>query len=125
MFLRYNLLTFIWAAFILLLSVLPGGAIGFPAILNFIPVDKLVHLFIYCVFVFIMMVGFKKQYSVTWLRYYSATSAILIAISYGILMELLQGFVIMDRNLEFYDIIASSVGSLLGYWLFIQVYFKI
>lgn len=125
MFIRFNIITFIWAGFILLLSVLPGGAVNFPHLFNFLPVDKLVHIFIYAVFVFVMMVGFKKQYTFTWLRYHTASVAIITAIVYGIFMELLQGFVIMDRNLEFYDIAANTLGSFAGYWTFIMIYFKI
>ena len=125
MFLRFNLIAIIWAAFILLLSILPGGALNFPSIFHVIPVDKLVHVFIYGVFVFLLMIGFKKQYSFTWLRYHTASAAIILAISYGIVMELLQEFVIMDRNLEFYDIVANTAGSFAGYWVFVQIYFKI
>lgn len=113
-----------WAAIIALLSLTSTGGTPMMPLFGILPIDKAVHFGLYLILSYVLLVGTAKQYTFNKLRYYSVPISIIVAILYGVLMELLQGFVIMDRNLEFYDIVANAVGSFSGFGVFWLVYIK-
>lgn len=113
-----------WAAVIALLSLMSTGGTPMMPLFGLVPVDKAAHFAVYLIFCYLLLVGSKKQYSIDKLRYYSIPISLTVAVLYGVLMELLQGFVIMDRNLEFYDIVANTAGSFSGLSVFWLVYIK-
>ena len=125
MLLRFSIPAILWAAFILLVSILPGGNVQQAHIFGFLPVDSLVHAAFHAGLVFLMMVGFSKQHSRQKLRYYPARYAVTLSCSYGIGIELLQEFVIVHRNFEIYDLVANLSGAIIGYGIFQLVYFKL
>lgn len=113
-----------WAAIIALLSLMStGGEPMFP-LFGIIPTDKAVHFAVYLILAYVLLVGTAKQYTFGKLRYYSIPVSVTTAVLYGVLMEVLQGFVIMDRNMEFYDIVANTAGSISGLGVFWLVYLK-
>lgn len=108
----------IWAFIILMLSIISGGSrtnieVSF--------LDKLVHLSIYSTLSFLLVVGFKKQYSSAKLKFNAGYFAVGISVVYGILMEFMQYF-IPDRGYDYYDMIANAVGGTLGYVFFVIIY---
>ncbi len=120
MFVKYTWPAAVWALVILVLSTMPTGGVTVPPLFGFIPADKPVHAIMYLLLSGLLLRGVTKQYEFQWWRFYSTTKVIALAWLYGLLMELLQGFVIMDRNLEFSDLLANLAGCLLGsgcYWL--------
>ncbi len=91
-----------------------------PKINLLLPLDKLVHGFIFIILVFI------------WLWYYFikknkrilSTSIFAILIScfiYGILIEILQSRIDASKNSDYLDIFANSVGLILGTVLFLKL----
>lgn len=120
MFLKFTWPALLWAVVILVLSTMPTGGIYVPPLFGVIPIDKLAHLLMYGIFTGLLLLGVTKQYQFNWWRFDTVAKVISIAWGYGLLMELLQGFVIMDRNLEFSDLLANLAGCLLSagiYWL--------
>ena len=118
MVLKYNLFAILWAVIILFLSIISGGArtnieIGF--------LDKLVHLSIYGALSFLLVVGLKKQYRWPRIKFKAGYYAIGVSILYGILMEFMQLF-IPDRGADYKDMIANTLGSILGYFIFTLIY---
>ena len=71
------------------------------------------------------MVGFSKQHSRQKMRYYPGRYAVTLSCLYGIGIELLQEFVIVQRNFEIYDLVANLSGAIIGYGIFQLVYFKL
>ena len=125
MLLRFSVPAILWAAFILFISILPGGAAEQALIFGILPVDILVHIICYAVLVFFMMVGFSKQHAWPRLRYFPVWYAVTFACLYGLGIELLQEFVIVQRNFEIYDLVANFSGALIGFGIFQLVYFKL
>ena len=125
MLFRFSIPAILWAAFILFVSILPGGTAEQALIFGFFPVDTLVHLVLYAGLVFLLMVGFSKQHTSYNLRYYPASFAVTLACLYGLGIELLQEFVIVQRNFEIYDLVANISGAIIGYGIFQLVYFKL
>ncbi len=80
--------------------------------------DKIVHFILYFVFV-VVWSTYKKTEKYT-LKV--GIFIMFIAICYGILMELFQGYFTENRHAESIDVIANSTGALFGL-LFINNYF--
>ncbi len=111
-------LYFGWVFFIAVLTLLPGSVI--PNISwDFISIDKTVHIILFSVLVFLGLVGAKygklKIFG-RWPVIISITSAIV----YGYIIELIQSYV-PQRSYDFADLAADSVGTIVGYGLFLGV----
>lgn len=122
MFFRYNLFTICWLLIILLLTLTPGNALPetnlWAELLN---IDKVVHFIIFGILAMLMIIGFTKQYTFAALRKYAVTAALAVSIGYGILIELIQ-IPIPGRGLELMDMVANTIGCLLGYAVFYMIY---
>ncbi len=120
MFLRYNLLTILWAIFILFLVLLPGQHLPelAPTLLS---IDKLAHAFVFCVLVLLMIVGFIKQSAFTGLRNNAIRNSLKISVAYAFVLEITQSLS-NGREVDVYDGVANIVGCLLGYGLFYVIY---
>lgn len=121
MFLRYNLYTIIWACLILVLVLLPGQYMPKLNSGSLVSVDKLAHVFIFCVLVLLMIVGFAKQSAYPILRNKAVGYALKISVAYALVLEVTQGLS-TGRMVELYDGIANVVGCFLGYGLFYVLY---
>jgi len=101
-----------WSILILLLST--RATINLPqSWFDLYSPDKFGHAFVYGVLCWLLLKAFHREAlgkPVLW--------ALLISISYGILMEVVQYSFFPNRFFEVYDIIANISGSLLGLWIF-------
>lgn len=122
MFFRYNLFTICWLLIILLLTLTPGDALPetnlWAELLN---IDKVVHFIIFGILTLLMIIGFTKQYSFAGLRKNAVAAALAISIGYGFVIELIQ-IAIPGRGLELMDMVANTIGCLLGFALFYMIY---
>ena len=104
--LKNNYKSISWAFFILVLS-LSHIDTSDPLEEFFIPhSDKLVHIFLYTVFSFILLLENKKSKGI-FIR-------LPFALFYGILMELFQHYLTTHRSMEIYDILANLSGIIIG-----------
>lgn len=100
----------IWSIVILALSSGPG--IQLPSGLWDIPWDKAGHFGAYVVFVFLLLWGF---YRIGW---HHPLPAILLAILFGLSMEVLQLTLFPERHFEWADLLANTLGAFAGYGVF-------
>ncbi len=115
----------LWSLFILLLTGLPGSY--FPSVRTFwdwLGPDKLVHLFIFAVLVFLILFGVREQYFNSKKRYVFGIISVVITSLYGLLTEVLQVYVFVGRSGNRFDFYADSVGAILGWVIFFAVYRK-
>jgi VanZ family protein len=84
-----------------------------PMFIDLYAPDKLVHLFIFGVFVYSLLKGFVQN-PVLSFRIASFYS-LLISIAFGGITELLQVYIFTYRQGSIYDFIADGIGSLVGY----------
>lgn len=122
MFLRYNSLGILWAIFILVICILPPS--GFPADPPFKYFDKTVHFYLFLQLSLLLITGFKKQHQYKFLRKKALAYAFFLSVAYGILIELLQGFVFTGRQIEFMDLVANFSGTIFGIVAFLIIYGK-
>jgi VanZ family protein len=118
MFLKYNLPSILWGILILFLLGIPGNNFETFSFLSKFHLDKIIHIFLFFIFVILLIIGFKKQNSFNILRNHSILIAILISILYGATIEISQAYIFIKRTGDTYDIIANTFGTLLGIGMF-------
>lgn len=119
MFLRHNVLSFSWALLIFILSALPGSQFEDS---TYPHADKVLHAILYGVLFLLLLVGMIKQKAFEWIRDKVKLKVFLIVLLYGILLELLQGYVFQGRSIEPLDIAANLVGIGFGFVTFLLIY---
>ncbi len=117
-FLKYNLWAILWGLLIVVLTLLPGKAFPrLPVFMDLLHPDKLIHLFIFAVYVILQIRGFVRQPGSPFLRQNAVLVSLLIGLSLGAGTELMQDYYIPMRNGSVYDFIANAAGCLLGWWM--------
>lgn len=119
MFLKHNYLGIGWAIMILVLCGMPGDQFQNSSHTN---ADKVIHALLFAVLFFLLTVGFIKQRQFSYLRSKTIPKVLVFSMLYGLVIELLQGFVFVNRSVELYDIIFNAIGCFLGYGLFLAIY---
>lgn len=95
-----------WATAILAGSVIPGLELPSP---TFTFQDKLVHAVAYAVLAALCTLSIPR------LRHLpAALTSISLAMTYGTLLEIIQGLFIPGRSFDLLDIAANAVGSVIG-----------
>jgi VanZ family protein len=109
----------VWALIILVLTGIPGKYI--PEVKTFwdwLSYDKLVHLFMFGTFSFLLLNGLREQYFNSRYRLYYVAGFVILSMAYGLLTEVLQARVFIGRDGNVYDFLADSVGAILGWLVF-------
>jgi len=114
----------VWALIILVLTGLPGTY--FPTVVSFwdwLSPDKVVHVFIFFVQTFLLLVAFRTQYLLGSRRLVYAWAIFSIISLFALLTEVMQAYVFVGRDGNVFDFIADVVGVLVGYLAY-NLYFK-
>jgi len=113
---RRIIIFLLWTAFIFVLIALPGNY--FPQPTPFIKLfspDKIIHLILFAPFSFLFLqTPWVKNATNTKSYFY----ALILGIVYASCTELLQFFVFVGRNGNYFDAIADIFGVLIGVFLF-------
>lgn len=102
----------LWALLILVLCLLPGGALPQWRWADLINVDKLVHALLFfgqTILLARMFLGHGSPQR--WLLW-----AVIISVGYGIGVELMQGLEALGRRTDLNDMIANTVGACTAGW---------
>lgn len=98
-----RILVWIWALILLAVSLMPGDDL--PE-LNIWQVDKVFHVLFYLIFVVLMRLGYPGAGNKR-----SLIIFFLIAVFYGLMIEVLQENFVKNRYFDIYDIGANAVGA--------------
>jgi VanZ family protein len=113
--LRYKLPLLVWALTILVLTLMPGKNLPHVPLWSF---DKLAHAFVFALLMLLALrAKFKQQKSGNPYAAYLFLSCVF----YGMLIELIQNY-IPGRSADFNDVIANTVGVLMGFLLYNKVH---
>lgn len=118
-FLKYNWPSILWAAFILVLCLMPGRDLPSVSIWEF---DKLVHFAFYVMLSALMFWGWKKQMRFSALHLQTALKILAITFTYGFAVEILQELVTADRHFELLDAVANSAGGVAGSLISVKLF---
>jgi VanZ family protein len=118
-FLKYNWPSIFWAAFILVLCLMPGRELPSVSIWEF---DKLVHFCFYFVLALLMFWGWKKQKTFPSLQLNLFLKILTLTFSYGFVVEILQELLTTDRHFELFDALANSAGATAGCLISVKLF---
>lgn len=109
-------LAVIWAIVIFAASVMPSDNISIESNMLFPHADKVVHFGMY----FILQLLFMR-YDSSEVKGKNKVIIFILVVSYGFIIELIQGYFLVDRFFENYDIIANITGALMGILFFNRI----
>lgn len=118
MFWRSNRPAIFWGILVLILCGFPGDKLPQLTFLEWLRPDKIVHLILFGVQCYLLLRGFKSQSSYPTLRSHAGRYAVLISITYGGLVEVLQEYVFIHRSGDIRDAAANALGAFIGLWIF-------
>ena len=105
---RFWALVAAWAAFIFVLSSIPGQSMPHVAVLRF---DKLDHAVVYAILGGLCFLAIRRTWPLSRVRLVGI--AALMSVLYGLSDEFHQLFV-QGRSADLYDVLADGVGGLIG-----------
>ncbi len=112
----------LWSILILLLFLIPGQLIPpIPDFYTLLQPDKVLHLALFSVFVYLLLQSIRRQYGPGFLRYRGMIIALLSGTIYGATTESLQYFLAINRSGNYYDFLVNVVGCLVGTVIFFTV----
>jgi VanZ family protein len=115
MFLKHTKWAILWAIVILILCGIPGRDIPHISFLELLSFDKFVHAGIFFVLAVLCIRGFTLQTTFPLLQRNARWLALLICITYGGSLEIMQGTLFAERSADIFDFIANSFGASLGW----------
>lgn len=110
-FLKYNLPSILWAAFILGICLMPGRDLPKVELIN---ADKLAHFICYVLLAFLTFYGWIKQSVYGWFHTNTFLKILLMTSVYGFAVEVMQDQFTADRHFDLYDALANSIGAVAG-----------
>ncbi len=115
----YALPAIVWAVVVTVLSLLPGNTFSPPPpLFGFIPVDVAGHLFCYWLLALFLMLAASKAVHWPRLRQFAGVYTISFVLVYGAVIELLQEYVAINRTFDWFDILANTMGGIIGFGIF-------
>lgn len=111
------LLAIIWLVFITIASLVSFNSIPNIGILNY---DKIIHFLFY--FIVVLLWGLAKSKSQ--FKAKPDFLVVIIAIFYGIVIEILQQKVTATRKADLYDVVANTFGAFTAYGVLLGIKYK-
>lgn len=110
-FFKYNTPSILWAVFILVLCLMPGRELPSLTIWEF---DKIGHFGVYLILAVLMVYGWRKQMSFSFLHTKVLLKILLITSIYGFAVEVMQELFTTDRHFDILDALSNSTGAVVG-----------
>lgn len=117
MFLRFWK-TIIWAIIILVISSFPGNKVDNVPFLNIPHIDKVIHMGMYFILSFSFLFEINNNSFYQTIRLKVSIIVLILTISYGFILEILQSFLFIERSGDFYDLLANILGCIMAYFFF-------
>lgn len=113
-----------WLILVTVLLVLPGSAFPQENWLSRIWFDKWVHIGLFAVMTLLGCRGWLGGKTVKEKRKQLFLYTALAALVYGIIMEFVQKYLVVNRSFDIGDILADGAGSLTGWFISYRRYIK-
>ncbi|MGN6508534.1 MAG: VanZ family protein [Chitinophaga sp.] len=113
---RYYLPALGWIILILFLCTLPGSAIPKASIFDMLHIDKVVHFVLFGSTVVLLAYGYYRQKGIVSKR--ALFLLVLAATLYGLAIEFIQKYMVVNRSFDLYDLLADGVGAGAGALVF-------
>ena len=115
---RYKWVAVSWLVIMCVLFFLPGSAFPSENWLSKIYFDKLVHVGLFAILIFLWRSAFNLEFS--------AYNFILLfsALLYGLTVEYIQRDFVPNRDFDLYDVVADMAGAIIGLVVWLWTYRK-
>ena len=108
-----------WVFIIAILHAIPGSDIQMISFSELFLIDKLRHVVIFMIGVYLFAISTKQQTT------QSLRNISVLFVIYGLLLEVLQGFIFVARSADFLDWVADIIGVFLGIWTYMKIPFNV
>jgi hypothetical protein len=115
---RYRTVAITWLLIMSVLFFLPGSALPKENWLDLIYFDKIVHIGLFAVLIFLWRSSFILDFN-----NYNLL-LLFLALLYGLLVEFIQLMWVPNRSFDLYDVLSDMTGSVLGLFVWLRVYKK-
>jgi len=106
---RARLYAVLWLLIISILFFLPGSALPKESWLDHLYIDKWVHFGFFALLLFLW-----RYYLPPYTKYHFII--LLLALLYGLAVEAIQHYLIINRSFDLGDVLADMVGAIAGVW---------
>jgi VanZ family protein len=120
--LKYQSPSLLWGLFICLILLVPSNQLDSGMLFGFIQTDKAIHFVLFFVFGLLNSVGWAKYLTKYRFLFKVFVLTFITGLFLAILTEFLQFFLTNYRQASLYDIVADSIGVLLGFVSFRIIY---
>lgn len=107
----------LWALAVLIACGFPGHALPHITFWQWLRWDKLIHLFLFGIQSYFLLLGYLRQYELPPGRK-AMLAIILITALYGALLEVMQATLFIGRSGDARDALANALGAILGLLVF-------
>jgi VanZ family protein len=115
---RYKSVAITWFVIMCFLFFLPGSDLPQANWLEVIYFDKIVHIGLFAVLIFLCRSSFDLDFNhYNWGLLFSA-------VLYGLAVEFIQKYWVPNRSFDLFDLLADSIGSVLGLIVWLRAYKK-
>lgn len=105
----------LWTIIIGILMLTPGSYIPkVSTFLDWLGPDKIIHLFLFGIYSFLLAEGFYKLRKSLVLKRNAMLFSFLTGMIFATFTEMMQVYIIPGRNGNMYDLLANAIGCLLG-----------
>lgn len=118
-FIKYNWPSITWAAFILVVCLMPGKDL--PSI-NLWQFDKLEHMGVYIILAALTYWGWRRQTEYGWFHKHTFMKILIIAAVYGFAVEVMQKLFTTDRQFDLLDATANALGACIGSLISVKLF---
>jgi VanZ family protein len=110
-----------WGLLILVLSALPGDDLDKVKLIDIPYLDKFLHGTFYFIFTILLIYDLKEKIHLR--KYKAFFISLVIAVTYGLIMEITQNYIFQSRSAELLDMLANFGGSVLAVLLYEKIVF--
>lgn len=103
----------VWAIFIAVLHAIPGSDLPNFNLSNLFQIDKLVHAIVFAIGIYLFAIALVAQQNKNFLSY-----LIVSFVVYGLILEVLQGTIFVERSTDLLDWLADTIGVFIGVLIF-------
>ena len=103
----------VWAIFIAVLHAIPGSDLPNFNLSNLFQIDKLVHAIVFAIGIYLFAIALVVQQNKNFLSY-----LIVSFVVYGLILEVLQGTIFVERSTDLLDWLADTIGVFIGVLIF-------
>ncbi|MFT7230574.1 MAG: VanZ family protein [Bacteroidia bacterium] len=105
---RAYILAILWTLFIASSCLLPPSAFRSFSFNTLLGLDKIVHFVLYAIFILLWALAFR------YISLKQKIALLLMGITYGVLIEVLQSTMAIGRNYDIGDIVSNIIGCVTG-----------